>query len=210
MKRIPNSWPLFWLLALLISLAVGCRLLVADLRSSHGLESIIRYTVRCALPFFLIAFTASSVMTLCPSGATRWLMANRRYFGLAFAFGMTWHLTFVATSMLAFGNRLNALSLAMDCVGLLFLTLMTLTSFRAMARHLGPRRWRHLHKTGAYVIWLLATYIYLEDVRSDRDLLHFVVLSCFVAAWALRIAAWMKKRHTRPSDPNSRAASRTT
>lgn len=192
MEKTIESWRLFWLLALAISAANCVGLRFADFHSARGTEFIILYSVRCALPFFLVAFTASSLATLWPSRSTRWLLANRRYVGLAFAVGMAWHLSFVAYFFLAFGIHLNARAITADLIGLSFLLAMTLTSFRWLARPLGRANWRRLHKTGAYAIWLLAVYIYQGGVRSDRDLFHIAALSILLAAWLLRVAAWTR------------------
>jgi sulfoxide reductase heme-binding subunit YedZ len=194
MGRAVQSWRLFWLLALAISVAIIPGLPAMDLHSAHGMERIIVRSVRCALPLFLVAFTASSLVTLWPSPTTRWLLSNRRYIGLAFAFGMAWHLTFVAYTFLTFGSQLNARALAADVIGLLFLLAMTVTSFRRVARHLSAANWRRLHNTGAYAIWLLAVYIYQGGARSDRDLFHVAALGVLLAAWALRVAAWARRK----------------
>ena len=194
MGKTINGWRLFWALALATSVADSLGLPGTDFHTANGVEVIILRTVRCALPWFLVAFTASSLVTLWPSRITRWVRANRRYFGLAFAFGMGWHLTFVGYSILLFGNRLNAKATALDVIGLAFLLLLTLTSFRPLARRLSPTNWRRLHKTGVYVIWLLATEIYLGIARHGGDALHDAILMLLVAAWLLRVAAWLKKR----------------
>src|ERR1700733_14682971 len=187
-----NSWSLFWVLALAASVADVLGLPAADFHSARGMSPIIVRTVRCALPLFLVAFTASSLATLWPSAGTRWLLANRRYIGLAFAFSMAWHFSFVAYTIWTFGNPLNAKATALDAIGFLFLLLLTLTSFRSFARHLSPVNWRRLHKTGVYVIWLVATAIYFHSLR-DGDLLHRVVFAVLLAAWALPAVAWAKK-----------------
>jgi DMSO/TMAO reductase YedYZ heme-binding membrane subunit len=201
MQRVLESWRLFRLLAVAIS-AINCAALpFTDFQSARGTEFIILYTVRCALPFFLIAFIASSVATLWPGRSTRWLLSNRRYFGLTFAFGMCWHLTFVAYTIIRFGNHINRTATTLDLIGLVFLLALTLTSFRSIAHRLSPTSWRRLHKTGVYAIWLLATYIYLIGVRDDADPLHIVALSVLAAAWFLRLAAWisrlLRRNHTR-------------
>lgn len=194
-----NSWSLFWVLALAASVANLLGLPEADFHSARGMSPIILRSVRCALPLFLVAFTASSLATLWPSGVTRWLLANRRYIGLAFAFGMVWHFSFVAYRIWTFGNPLNAKATALDLIGFAFLLLLTLTSFRSFARHLSRVNWRRLHKTGVYVIWLVATAIYFHSVREGGDLFHRVVFAVLLAAWILRAAAWAKKRFSRGS-----------
>ncbi len=110
---------------------------------------------------------------------------------------MTWHFGFVGYSIASFGlsaSGLNASAATMDVIALTFLMLMTLTSFSWAARHMTAATWRRLHKTGIYVIWFVATYIYLGNVRHGGDLVHDVTLSALVAAYLLRVAAWRKLR----------------
>ena len=192
------------MLALAASVANLLGLPEADFHSARGMSPTILRSVRCALPLFLVAFTASSLATLWPSAGTRWLLANRRYIGLAFAFGMAWHFSFVAYTIWTFGNPLNVKATALDAIGLVFLLLLTLTSFRSFARHLSRVNWRRLHKTGVYVIWLVATAIYFHSVREGWGLFYRVVFAVLLAAWVLRAAAWAKKRFAGGS-----AASRT-
>jgi sulfoxide reductase heme-binding subunit YedZ len=189
-----SSWRLFWLLALAMSLAICLGLPRTDFNSARGMEFIILRSVRCALPCFIVAFTASSVAVLWPGRWSRWLLSNRRYFGLAFAFGMGWHLSFVAYSTVRFGNQLNATVTTLDVIVLIFLIGMTLTSFRWCARRLSLADWRRLHKAGAYLIWLLATDIYLANVRGGGDRVHNAGLAVLLAAGLLRAAAWIKVR----------------
>jgi hypothetical protein len=193
-----GSWRLFWLLAFTLSAANYLKLLQLDIHSARGLEAFIIFSVRCALPLFIVAFTASSLKVLWPCRATRWLLANRRYFGLGFAAGMAWHLSFVAYSFYLFGNRLNAIVLAADAVGAAFLLLLTVTSFRFVSRHMKLRNWRRLHRLGVYAIWLLALYIYQGIARADRDALHILFLAILIGAWLLRVAAWAKTRSMSP------------
>lgn len=189
-----NSWSLFWLLALAASAANLLGLPGADFHSARGMSPLILRSVRCALPLFLVAFAASSLANLWPGAGSRWLLTNRRYIGLAFAFGMAWHLGFVAYTLWTFGNPLNARATTLDVTGFIFLLLLTLTSFRLFARHLTPLNWRRLHKTGVYVIWLVATAIYFHSVREGGDAFHRVAFAVLLAAWALRTAAWAKER----------------
>jgi methionine sulfoxide reductase heme-binding subunit len=166
---------------------------------------MVLHSVRCALPFFLVAFTASSLAVLWPAALSRWLLRNRRSFGLAFAVGMAWHLGLVAYFMLGFHKHLNRLALTTDFIGLGFLIALTLTSFPRVARHLPPNWWRRLHKAGVYAIWLLATYIYLLNVHYSLDPVHVAALGVLILAWCVRAAAWLQSVR-RPLHPASRPA----
>jgi hypothetical protein len=192
-----GSWQLFWILVLVTSVAICLRLPAANFRTAHGMEPIILHSVRCALPLFLVAFTASSLATLWPGTFTRWLLSNRRYIGLAFAASMVWHFTFVGYTFLVFGRQLNLTVTTLDLIGAAFLAALALTSFRRTARRLGPANWRRLHKIGVYAIWLLATYIYASGFHYQHDGFHLAATSIFVAAWLLRVAAWSRGKNPR-------------
>lgn len=197
MVKAVESWRLFWLLALATSVAICLGLPLADFHSARGTAPMILRSVRYALPLFLLAFTASSLATLCPSPLTKWLLRNRRYIGLGFAFAMAWHFSFVGYSIFSFGLSASGLTvrgLALDLVGLIFLVLMTLTSFRWVARRLSSANWRRLHKTGVYVIWFVATYIYLNSLRNGVDVFRVAITGLLIAALVLRVFAWANRR----------------
>jgi methionine sulfoxide reductase heme-binding subunit len=179
-------------LSLLVSIAIATGLPFVDMHTAGGTEFMVLYSVRCSLPFFLVAFTASSVAHLWPSSLTRWLLRNRRAFGLTFAIGMAWHLTFVAYFFAGFHKYLNRLALSLDLAGLAFLIALTVTSFRSVARHLSLRAWQRLHRTGVYAIWSLATYLYLLDMKYSRNALHIAALLILLCAALLRMVAWLR------------------
>jgi methionine sulfoxide reductase heme-binding subunit len=180
-------------LSLLVSAVIVAGLPFCDLSTARGTEFMVLHSVRCALAFFLIAFTASSMAALWPTAATRWILRNRRAFGLTFSVGMAWHLALVVYFFVGFNKHLNRLAFSLDLVGLAFLVSLTITSFRRVARHLSPRAWQSLHRVGVYAIWSLATYIYILDVKYSRDALHIVALALFVCAALLRAAAFRRK-----------------
>jgi DMSO/TMAO reductase YedYZ heme-binding membrane subunit len=193
MAAMLRSWRLFGVLVLATSMAIAIKLPATDLRSAEGTEIIVMRAVLCALPWLLVAFTASSLATLWPSRFTRWLLANRRYIGLAFAAGMGWHFALVGYFFVTFGNRLHPLDLAIDIVSLLVLAAMTLTSFPRFARRLSVAGWRRLHRTGIYVLWFAPAYFYFNDFLRDRDRFDAVATGVFLAAFALRVAARVRR-----------------
>jgi methionine sulfoxide reductase heme-binding subunit len=209
MKLRLNAWLLFSVLALVVSVANLVGMPGADFGSARGMVPIVVRSVRFALPLFVVAFIASSLATLWPSSSTRWLLANRRYIGLSFAFGMAWHFTFVAYTIWNFGNPLNAKATALDAIGFVFLVMLTLTSFRPFAHHLSRVNWKRLHKTGVYVIWLVATAIYFHGVKEGYGgILYRIVFAVLLAAWALRVAAAAKKYLTSGSSRPSTISNR--
>ena len=193
MAAVLKSWRLFGVLALAVSTVDGLALPHADFHSLRGTEFMVWYTVLCALPFLLIAFTASSIALLWPGRFTRWILANRRYIGLAFAFGMIWHFLLVAYFLATFGYHMRTIDLTLDIIGLCFLIAMTLTSFPRFARRLSVANWRRLHRTGIYTLWFLPVFFFLDDYLKGREPLYLEILAVLFAALALRFLAW---RHT--------------
>ena len=187
-------------LGLLISAAIGAGLPFADLRTAGGAEFMVLHSVRCALLFYFVTFTASSLASLWPSSFTRRLLHNRRAFGLAFAIGMVWHLIFVAYYFARFHKHLNRLALSLDLAGLAFLIALTVTSFRSGARHLSRKAWRRLHRMSVYAIWSLATYIYLLDMKYSRDALHIAALVILLGAVLLRAVARLRTSEHNPTE----------
>jgi methionine sulfoxide reductase heme-binding subunit len=181
------------MLAFVITAANGLALSFADPRTARGTEWLIVYAIECALPFLVLAFTASSLAVLWKVPATRWLLSNRRYVGLAFAYGMAWHFAYVARYKLAFGLQPEPFDLALDVTGLLFLLAMTVTSFHPVRRRLSPGHWRRLHKTGIYTLWLLPTYFYLDDFHRDHSVFNFTVFAALLAALGVRSLAWARR-----------------
>ncbi|MBS0577769.1 MAG: hypothetical protein JSR36_00750 [Proteobacteria bacterium] len=188
-----KAWQLFWLLAAVISIAICLGLPFADFHAFRGTEFIVLYSVFCALPLLLVAFTASSLVVLWPSRTARWVLVNRRYIGLAFAFAMVWHFVFVGYFMASFGNRVRWFDLTLDIVGACFLLAMTLTSFRTFSRHLSSSTWCRLHKTGIYTLWLLPTYFFLDDYLETLQPYWLALFAVFLAAGTLRFLAWKRR-----------------
>jgi DMSO/TMAO reductase YedYZ heme-binding membrane subunit len=193
-----RSWRLFWSLFAVISVAVCLGLPGVDFHYDRSVEALILRTIVCALPCLVAAFMASSLLRLWPGRFTRWLMSNRRYVGLAFAAGMTWHFAFVGYFFWTFGNRLRARDLTLDLIGLLFLIAMTVTSFAGVRRRMKPANWRGLHKVGIYILWFLPTFFFLDDVLRERDVFDGVAVAVLVGALTIRLAARtsVRRSHT--------------
>ncbi|EMR47468.1 ferric reductase domain-containing protein [Pseudomonas putida LS46] len=86
---LPSGWKLFAALAGL-TLAMTA-IVLASQPDPDGLRSAIRATARSSFALFLLAFLASSLVTLLPGTSSRRILQERRYLGLAFAFSHTVH-----------------------------------------------------------------------------------------------------------------------
>lgn len=155
MKALPSGWKLFAALAAL-TLLLTATVLLAHPQGAEGLRSGIRATARSSFVLFLLTFLASSLAVLLPGAASRRLLRERRYLGLAFAFSHTVHgvLIYLYARQypeLFWAGR-TALANLPGSLGYLFILLLALTSFKAPTRLLGPRLWKGLHATGSWVL----------------------------------------------------------
>ena len=196
-----NKWGLFWLVTGPISAAMIVAMAVEDLTSGPGVSSMIQLSVRCAVPWLYIAFAASSLQVLFPGAASRWLLRNRKYFGMCFAAAMAWQGFFILWMVTLhtdyYVNEVYVLRDAIEGVGgYAFLLAMTVTSFPRGRRLLKPRQWRLLHLSGIYFLWAYAFSVYWWSLfyYSNPVVLDYVYYWAGLAAWLLRAAAWNRKR----------------
>lgn len=196
-----NEWNLFWLITGPISSVMVIAMIRADLTNAESVSSMIQLSVRCAVPLLFLAFAASSAQALLPGPFSRWLLRNRKFIGLCFAAAMAWQLLFILWLVTVYTDyyvdEVYVLRDAIEgVVGYLFLIAMTLTSFRFGRKHLRPRQWKLLHKSGIYFLWAYAFSVYWWNLFYYQDpiWLDYVYYWGGFLAWAMRVAAWSKKR----------------
>jgi len=190
-----GGWPLFWLNALaLTAMAV---VLVAD--HDFGIEGVrvmVRTTAQTSLALFCTAFAASSLHGLMPFGLTRWLLANRRYIGVSFAYSHFLHAIglylFATMDPVAFAEHATTVMFVFGGAAYVFIALMALTSFDSTAVMLGPWLWQKLHTTGAYYIWFV--FLISEGRRAIYDAYYWPFVGALFAVMALRLLAGRSKR----------------
>jgi hypothetical protein len=193
-----QGWTLFSFLALAflaIELTLAMRL---DWSQPEDVRWLMGMNWRLAAPYFLLTFTASPLQRLFPGRVTRWLLANRRYLGLAFAVAAFCQLVPIATLALRFRPVLADIHSASsqfgeDCI-FLTLVLMTVTSFRAPGRLIGRVVWQRLHSAGIYLLAGLYAVSYVYFALYDTTATYVVLGAAFVLAWALRAAVWWRRR----------------
>jgi sulfoxide reductase heme-binding subunit YedZ len=193
-----QGWTLFWFLAATL-LAVELRLVsVIDWSNSADIRWLMGINWRLAAPYFLLTFAATPLHQLFPGRGTRWLLANRRYIGLAFAVGAFCQLVPIVTLALRFQPALADIHSASsqfgeDCI-YLTLVLMTITSFRVTNRHLSRTTWRRLHSSGMYLLAGLYSVTYVFFALYETNSTYVVYGAAFVAVWGLRAAVWWRRR----------------
>ena len=196
-----NEWRLFWLVFTPISILMIVAMLRTDAWSGPAVSAMIQLSVRWSVPWLYLAFAASSLQLLFPGAFTRWLLRNRKIMGLCFAAAMAWQLFFILWLVTAYSDyyvtEVYVLRDAIEgVVGYSFLIAMTLTSFKFGRRHLQPKSWRLLHKSGIYFIWAYAYSVYWWELfyYPEAQPIDYVYYWAGFLAWGLRAAAWRKKR----------------
>jgi sulfoxide reductase heme-binding subunit YedZ len=186
-----------WRLPIAYGVFVGglCAALVSTLEPGMTeVRAVIRATAFTSAVAFLPAFVASALHRRRPGGASRWLIANRRYLGLSVAASHFWHLialVTLATLSPSFVASVPAATLVFGGAGFVLLGLMAATSNDASQRALG-RAWGWLHTLGLYVLWLDFTVTYAGTAAKSP--FHAVMTLAFLAALGLRAAAWAARR----------------
>jgi len=196
--RALQGWRLFWVLAVTTSVIELLAWQTIDWRSGSDVRVLIGFNWRLSALYFLLTFTGSALQQLFPSLLTRWLLANRRYFGLAFASVAGWQLVTIVILSRHFRPELEDIhSESFQYVeDLIFvvLVLMTVTSFRPVSRHMRPATWRRLHSTGIYLLGGLFTVNFLYAAVNATDTTYLVIIAAFALAWGLRVAVWWRRR----------------
>ena len=169
-------------------IAASAATLGVDGVGEEGIRAVIRLTARTSFVLFNAAFAASALAARWPNPATRWLLANRRQVGVSFAASHLVHLAAIlALSRLTvvFGDP----SVLIAVLGYVAIAAMTVTSFDRSAAWLGPRRWRRLHLTAGYFIWVVFLASYLpRAILESPAYAPFVIVLLAVLALRLRPA----------------------
>jgi len=196
-----NEWRLFWLVSIPMCAVMVFAMMGVDLSSAAGVSHMIQFSVRWAVPFIFLVVATSSLQILFPGPFPSWLLRNRKYIGLCFAVAMAWQglFIFIMSNFFA-GYYYEEVFYLRDelegSTGYLFLTAMVVTSFRFGRKHLSPKQWKLLHKSGLYFLWAYPFSVYWWNLSyyPDPEPIDYVFYWGGFLAFALRIAAWSKRR----------------
>ena len=201
-----NSWALFSIVVVPMCSAALLAMTTVDLSSALGVSSMIQFSVRLAVPWLFIAFCASSLVAIFPGEFSRWVLRNRRMFGLCFATGMAWQLFFIVWLVVGhfdyyMEEAYDYLSLLEQVPGYVLLIAMTITSFGFGRSKLSPKQWKILHTGGIYFIWFVVwtTYWFELFYYDDIQFIDYLYYWAGFTAWAVRMAAWTLKRMRQPA-----------
>ncbi len=160
-----------------------------------------RWTARAALPMFLVAYLASSMLRLWPTDLTRAVMRRRRQWGLGFALAHTIHLAALANNVLVFGPSREPETLIGGGLAYAFIYVMALTSNNWSMKLLG-KNWKWLHRIGIHYIWLIFAVSYAGRIANpDMWLTGVIFTPITLGALAIRLYA----RFGRPTLAHNKA-----
>lgn len=188
-----------WLVLLGVGLpATAISLLILNEigHSDDSVRVVLRLTARAAFLVWLVVFVTRPLHQMFGTPGTRWLMRERRSFGLAFASIFVLHLSYILyrTQFVDF----DVISFPGSLPGMIAYTLllgMIVTSFDGPRRAIGPRRWRILHKAGLYWIGLLF-FVTLLPRRPEQffEPTHLWFTMLMAIALVIRLTAYLASR----------------
>lgn len=188
MRRLAG-WTIVAVAGTIVAGILGADVAVLGLGET-GIRFALRATARMALVLFLGAFVASALARTWPAPATRWLLANRRYVGVAFAVTHLVHGAAILAFATLFADEFRAqepvLVLVLGGIGYVFVLALLATSFDRTAAWLGPRRWGRLHAVGVHYLWIVFFVTYAP--QATRGPVYGLATLVLVAALGLRLA----------------------
>lgn len=162
----------------------------------ESIRAVVRLTAQTSVVLFCAAFAASSLRQLWKTPATAWLLRNRRYIGVSFAYSHLVHLLALVALGAAspeFVASLNATTLIGGGGAYVFIAAMAATSNDRAVAWLGPRAWQRLHKIGGIYVWIIFAQSYLPRTFAVSPVYALPSL-LLLATLAVRIAARRQAR----------------
>ena len=196
-----NGWRLFWLISIPMCIVMVIGMMGADMSTGPGVSKMIQFSVRIAVPFIFLVVAISSIQVLFPGPLPMWLLRNRKYIGMCFAVAMAWQGFFIfIMSNFHRAYYYEKVYLLRDelegTIGYIFLLVMVVTSFNFGRKHFNATQWKLIHKSSLYFLWAYAFSVYWWNLSyyENPEPIDYVYYWGGFTAFALRIAAWGKKR----------------
>lgn len=150
-------------------------------------------TARWAFPWFIMAWSASSVAKLWPGGWRTQLLRRRRAIGLGFAASHFVHLGFVLAAVTQFGETRPLFVYLLGGGAYVMIAAMALTSHDAIRRWMGVGRWKLLHAVGGWWVLVIFANSYIGRL-AEKPMIAVPAVTLIGAALAMRVAVLVKGR----------------
>ena len=194
-KNYLSGWNLTKTISLLLIANVILTLALLDIKNKETISILIRSTAKFSFVLFIMAFSASSYYYFFKNSITRWMLANRRYLGVAFAVSHYLHL--FALLLMTFYISFNVFedrglfTTIGGAIGYVFITIMTITSFDRTKNLINPKNWKLVHTIGGYYLWIIFAKSYLPNLLNDPIAALFAIVA--VTALLLKLLKNKKK-----------------
>ena len=164
----------------LLSLLLGGYFLIG-MASEDSALLWARYSANLSFVYLFAAFSASALNLRFKNQTTKFLLRNRRYFGLSFALAHTFHLAALIYFFLGGNDQPSMVSIIGGGLGYLLMYAMALTSTDKMVRRFGIKNWKLLHSIGInyLVIAFLFTFIaniFQKEIYSIYTIFTIAIL----------------------------------
>lgn len=191
--RLTSGWAIVgW--AALAAVGGSAMILTTYGTDAEGTGVALRYTARTSFLCYMAAFAAAPLAAVMKTSFTRWLRANRRYFGVGFAASHTVHLAAILHLAYLKPGIYDATTLILGGLGYVFLAAMAATSFNSTTRMLGPKAWKALHKTGMYYLGFIFVATVMDRVGAKPPYAIFPL--AYLGVWALRVWVFASRRRS--------------
>ncbi len=147
-----------------------------------------RYSANLSFIYLFAAFSASALNLRFNNQITKFLLRNRRYFGLSFALAHSFHLAALIYFFSGTNDEPSMVSIVGGGLGYLLMYAMAFTSTDKMVRRVGIKNWKLLHTVGInyLVIAFLFAFIssiFQKEIYSIYTIFTFAVLTI----WTLKL-----------------------
>jgi len=163
LRSLASGWRFTWACCATLGVVFLARYCVSD-GGEEGIRAVVRLTAQVSVSLFCAAFAASSLRVAWRTPASAWLLRNRRYVGVSFAFAHFVHLlalVALARESPDFVAGLNAVTIVGGGLAYAFIGMMAATSNDRAVAWLGAKNWQRLHKVGGYYIWISFAQAYI-------------------------------------------------
>ena len=189
------------LMGAVIAAAVGF-----EASSRDAAREVVVWSTRFGAIVLSAVFAARPLRQLVSGGATRWLLRNRRYLGVAFAVMHFTHLGGLIFLGLMhpsyYEEGVDAVTLYGGGAVYVLLFAMTLTSFERTAAWLSRSAWQRLHRVGSWGLWGVMTLSY-TGAALETDARYAPLALMLLSVAGLRAWVYFAHQVAAPSQPVS-------
>lgn len=185
--------PLWFLICVILSTLTGLwSFTAADPIQQWQLWA--RYTARISFPVFILIYAARPLYQQFSWLFAEWLVRNRRYLGLAFAFLHGIHLIALVGYTQIHGEPIGWVTLIGGSLGYVFALLLAATSNNLAMSRLGSKVWKRLHLVGVHYLAFAFFQTYLGRVLGEESLIFLIHVIAIVLIVALRLKLFTQDR----------------